>query len=212
MGNKRVLVACEESQAVTIEMRKLGIEAFSCDIMQCSGGHPEWHIQGDVLEQLKKGWDLMIGFPPCTYLSSAGLHWLHKKEGRREQLESARIFFMALWDCPIEKICLENPAGWMNTNWRKPTQIIEPFYFGDDERKRTCLWLKRLPRLNGRLEVAKNPSAFAPKPYQTLINKKGRKINVYFANKIEHIGDSIARSKTFPGIAKAMAQQWGGLL
>lgn len=208
----RVLVGCEESQAVCIAFRERGHEAYSCDLQPCSGGHPEWHLQMDVFEAINyRKWDLLIAFPPCTYLSSAGLFWLKKKPERMKQLEAGRDFFLALWNSNVPRLALENPAGWMNTNWRKPTQIIEPYYFGDADRKRTCLWLKRLPRLNGLVEVAENVTAFEPKPYQTLVNKKGRKINVYFANRIEHIGDSLSRSKTFPGIARAMAEQWGRL-
>lgn len=209
-GKMRVLVACEESQEVCKAFRARGHEAYSNDIKECSGGHPEWHLQMDSMQALDyMNWDMLIGFPPCTYLSSAGLFWLKKKPERRQQLEDGKEFFLSLWNSGIPKIAIENPAGWMNTHWRKPNQIIQPFYFGDNDRKQTCLWLRGLPRLNGRLEVAMNKKLFEPKPYQTLTNKKGRKINVYFANRMEHIGDSESRSKTFPGIAKAMAEQWG---
>lgn len=205
----KVLLACEESQEVCKRFREKGHEAYSCDIQDCSGGHPKWHIKGDVLEVINNGWDLMIAFPPCTYLTVAGMRWLKTDKTRYNKLLEARDFFLKLWAAPIEKIGIENPVGWMNTNWRKPTQIIEPYYFGDNEKKRTCLWLKGLSRLNGLIEVAMNPKKYKPKPYQTIINKKGRTINVYFANRLEDIGNSKARSKTFPGIAKAMAEQWG---
>lgn len=201
----RVLVGCEESQAVCIAFRELGHEAFSCDIQDCSGGHPEWHIKGDVLDAIRGGqWDLGIFFPPCTFLSGAGLHWLKKIPERQAQLNEAKKFFLKIWNSSIDKIAIENPVGHMNTNWRKPSQIIEPYYFGDDAKKRTCLWLKNLPRLNGLVEVAKNKQSFMPKP--TYIDKNGK--NRYFTDSLGW-DQKVERSKTFPGIAKAMAEQWG---
>lgn len=201
----RVLVGCEESQAVCIAFRELGHEAFSCDIQDCSGGHPEWHIKGDVLDAIRGGqWDLGIFFPPCTFLSGAGLHWLKKIPERQAQLNEAKKFFLKIWNSSIDKIVIENPVGHMNTNWRKPSQIIEPYYFGDDAKKRTCLWLKNLPRLNGLVEVAKNKQSFMPKP--TYIDKNGK--NRYFTDSLGW-DQKVERSKTFPGIAKAMAEQWG---
>jgi hypothetical protein len=203
----RVLVACEESQAVTIQMRNLGHEAFSCDIQECSGGYPEWHIQGDVTEQLDKGWDMMIAHPPCTYFSRAGIQFIHKQEGRKEKLLQSFEFVLKLWNANIPKIAIENPAGWLCTNWRRPNQIIHPWYFGDDDMKETCLWLKNLPRLNGRIEVAADRKKYHPVPEKSRIGSDGKMKNKYFMSRCTNAKE---RSKTFPGIAKAMAEQWGG--
>ena len=145
MKNK-VLIACEESQAVCIEFRKLGIEAYSCDILPCSGGHPEWHIKGDVLEQLEKGWDMMIAFPPCTHLAVSGAAHFDKKRKDGRQQEGID-FFMSIVTAPIEKIAIENPVGIMSSIYRQPDCIIQPYRFGDPHKKTTCLWLKNLPAL-----------------------------------------------------------------
>jgi site-specific DNA-cytosine methylase len=200
MLDKRVLVACEESQAVTIELRRLGIRAWSCDIEPCSGGHPEWHIQGDVLEMLNEGWDMMIAFPPCTHLAVSGARYFEqkRKDGRQQQ---GVDFFMALAVAPIERIAIENPIGIMSTTWRKPDQIIQPYEYGHQESKKTCLWLKNLPALK--------PTKLVDLP------KRG-----YWNNQTpsgqNNIGPSEQRaklrSKTYPGIAKAMAEQWGKFL
>lgn len=212
----RVLVACEESQVVCKAFRERGHEAYSCDIQPCSGGHPEWHIQDDVTFHLNEGWDLMIAHPPCTYFSCAGLHYLKTKPERQGQLDMSFRFLLSLWDSNVSKICLENPQGWLNTNWKKPTQIIEPYYFGDPEKKRTCLWLKNLPRLNGLHEVALNEKIFRPKP--TGFNKRSKDgyiRKMYFCDRMKiETGFNLKeaaklKSKTFPGIAKAMAEQWG---
>ena len=223
----KVLIACEESQIVCIEFRKKGHEAYSCDILPCSGGHPEWHIQEDVLEVMKwidvvglpfqrlrkqSHWDMMIGFPPCTYLANCGLHYLKTKPERKDQHKKAVEFFLFLYNSNISKIAIENPIGWMNTNWRKPDQIIQPYYFGDAELKTTCLWLKNLKPLKYQLEndlFANRTTVDRPKPYKTILrktgSKAGQKYNYYFRqNKTAK-----ERSKTFPGIAKAMADQWG---
>ena len=142
----RVLIACEESQVVCIAFRNKGHEAYSCDIQECSGDHPEWHIQGDVLEQLDKGWDLMVGHPPCTYLSYAATSsW--NDLGRCKLRIEALDFFRQLWESPIDKICLENPAGCASPTITKYSQIIQPWQFGDEESKRTWLWLKNLSKL-----------------------------------------------------------------
>lgn len=140
----KVLVACEESQTVYKEFRRLGHEAFSCDVLECSGGHPEWHIKGDVLEHLGEGWDLMIAHPPCTYLAVSGARWWKSK--KKEQQE-AIDFFMKLWNSKIPKIAVENPIGRISTAMMKPTQIIQPWQFGHGETKATCLWLFNLPKL-----------------------------------------------------------------
>ena len=142
----KVLVACEESQRVTKEFRKLGHEAFSCDIMDCSGGRPEWHIKGDAIEEAYSGkYDIMIAHPPCTYLSNAGARFLYPKgilnQDRYEKGLEAKEFFIKLLNAPIDKICIENPVQSKIFNIPKYNQIIEPFYFGDPFKKKTCLWL-----------------------------------------------------------------------
>lgn len=187
---KRVLVACEESQAVTIAFRKRGFEAYSCDILPCSGGHPEWHIKDDVLRHLNSGWDLVISFPPCTDLAVSGARYFEqkRKDGRQQR---AIDFFMQFANYD-GRIAIENPIGIMSTIYRKPDQIIQPWQFGHGETKGTCLWLKNLPLLqpteivNGREQrIWKMP----PSPDRAKL-----------------------RSKTFAGIADAMAQQWGDYL
>ena len=184
----KVLIACEESQAVTIRFRKLGIKAYSCDIESCSGGHPEWHIQGDVIPLLKQKWDMIIAFPPCTHLAVSGARWFKEKraDGRQQQ---GIDFFMQFANAKCEKIAIENPIGIMSTIWRKPDQIIQPWQFGHDETKATCLWLKNLPLL---------------KP-TNIVN--GRNHSIWRMPPSEDRAK--IRSKTFPGIAKAMAEQWG---
>lgn len=212
----RVLVACEESQAVTIELRKLGHEAYSCDIEPCSGGHPEWHIQGDVTPLLEEKWDMILAFPPCTYLTVAGnrhyslrINPVEKVRAREVEREKAVDFFMMFANADCERIAIENPVGYMNTNYRKPDQIIHPYYFGDAVQKRTCLWLKGLPKLE--------PTNMLPKPEPLYIcegeKSKGKAIG--WCEGIKGTvggqkGRAAARSKTFPGIAKAMAEQWAG--
>ncbi|WP_206504702.1 hypothetical protein, partial [Bacillus sp. L75] len=132
----RILVACEESQAVTIELRALGHEAFSADIIDCSGGHPEWHIKGDVLPILNDGWDMIIAFPPCTHLSAAGApSWKQKQADGRQQAALDFVYEIRVAMCDL--IAIENPTGKLNTSWRKPDQIINPFQFGDPFKKRT---------------------------------------------------------------------------
>jgi len=216
MRSPKLLIACEESQAVTIEFRKLGIEAFSCDIQDCSGGHPEWHIKADVLEVIKMGWDAMIAFPPCTHLAVSGAAWfdLKKKDGRQK---AGIDFFMAMINAPIPRIAVENPIGIMSKLYRKPDQIIHPYYFGDDTSKATCLWLKNLPLLYHNKSVTLfDDSVTWVKPYFTeFINKKGRitrhsrTSDKWYKSQEER---SRERSKTFPGIAKAMASQWSKII
>ena len=194
----KVLVACEESQAVTIEMRALGIDAYSCDILPCSGGHPEWHIQGDVLNYLSDGWDIMIAHPPCTYLAVSGLHWNKRIPGRSQKTEDALIFVRALFDAPIERIALENPVSCISTRIRKPDQIIQPWMFGEDASKKTCLWLKNLPKLQ---------------PTNIIIKERYSNQTPSGQNNLGPSPDRAKlRSKTLHGIAKAIAEQWGGLL
>jgi len=224
----KILVACEESQAVTIELRKLDHEAYSCDIIECSGGHLEWHIMQDVLPLLNgkcefktcdsvlhsvtDKWDMIIAFPPCTYLTSAGIrHYslkcnsLEKVNKRIKKRNEAVDFFKLFINADCNKIAIENPVGYINTHFKKPTQIIHPYYFGDNVQKRTCLWLKGLPKLI--------PTNMLPKPKPLYICQgekcKGKKINWCEASRGHNgISRATARSKTFPGIAKAMANQW----
>ena len=194
----KILVACEESQAVTKEFRRLGHEAYSCDIEPCSGGHPEWHLQQDVLPLLKKEWDMIIAFPPCTHLAVSGAAWFEqkRKDGRQQQ---GVDFFVAFAEAPCEKIAIENPIGIMSTVWRKPDQIIQPYQFGHKERKATCLWLKGLPLLKPTNDVYEE---------MMMLPKNKRERLHYLPPSPER---AKLRSKTFPGIAKAMAEQWGGL-
>lgn len=218
-----ILIACEESQAVVIEFRRLGFNAFSCDIQECSGGHPEWHIQGDVLCIIKPGcffktqdksmvfidnWSCVIGFPPCTHLASSGaVYWKQKQEdGRQEQ---AIDFVMEIYNSN-SKVCIENPSGILSTIWRKPNQIINPFQFGDPYRKRTCLWVKGLPELKITPELLIEPIAsWHSGSTRGGIKKDGTRTK----SKLPALkSGSKSRSKTFPGIAKAMAEQWGAYL
>ena len=191
----KVLVACEESQAVTKEFRKLGHEAYSCDIEPCSGGHPEWHFRQDVVPLLQEMWDMIIAFPPCTHLAVSGAkHFEQKrKDGRQQQ---GIDFFMKFANAPCEKIAIENPVGIMSTKWRKPDQIIQPWQFGEPYQKTTCLWLKNLPKLRPTKIVDKGDFVVTP---------SGKKLPKWYSDN----KNSTHRSKTFPGIAKAMAEQWG---
>jgi len=217
----KVLLACEESQAVTIEFRKLGFEAYSCDILECSGGYPKWHIKGDVIEQLNKDWDLMIAFPPCTHLAVSGAAWFEekKKDGRQKE---GIDFFMKIVNAPIDKIAIENPIGIMSKIYRKPDQIIQPYYFGDEAQKTTCLWLKNLPKLyhNDKPTLFNDEITHVNKgDFYTWIDSKTGKIKkqpLWYANAFMNNKDKSKvgheRSKTFKGIAKAMAEQWGNYL
>lgn len=228
-----VLVACEESQRVCTAFRERGHNAFSCDILPCSGGHPEWHIQGDVLEILEPTpyedcavdpinfetmdgkthiingrWDLIIAHPPCTFLTNTGNRWFDvTKYGMAAQKRwhercEAIVFFLRLASASCSKIVIENPIGCMSTLYRKPDQIIHPYMFGDPERKATCLWLKGVPELK--------PTNLVKPNVITYKNGKGTDspwhMNTMSLPKEERAKE---RSKTFPGIAKAMAEQWG---
>lgn len=205
----KILVACEESQAVTKELRKIGHEAYSCDILPCSGGHPEWHLQTDVIPLLKQKWDMIIAFPPCTHLACSGArHFAEKiKDGRQQQ---GIDFFMEFVNADCPRIAIENPIGIMSTKYRKPDQIIQPYMFGDKYTKSTCLWLKGLPKL-------KPTNIVEHGEYFEWIDKKGRKKRqpkwFYEALRKAKTSEerSIIRSKTFPGIAEAMATQWAGI-
>lgn len=143
----KVLVACEESQLVAIAFRELGHEAYSCDIESSSGGHPEWHLQGDVTPLLKQKWDMIIAFPPCTFLCSSGMHWTVRGLRDRKLTDDALKFVKMIWNTDCPRIAIENPVGILSKEIRKPDQIIQPWMFGDDASKSTCLWLKGLPKL-----------------------------------------------------------------
>lgn len=143
----KVLVACEESQAVAIELRRLGHEAYSCDLEPCSGGHPEWHLQQDVVPLLSEKWDMILAFPPCTHLAVSGAAWFEQKRKDGRQQEGID-FFMMFANANCERIAIENPIGIMSKVWRKPDQIIQPWQFGDEAQKATCIWVKGLPKLD----------------------------------------------------------------
>ena len=203
----KILIACEESQVVTIEFRKLGHEAYSCDILPCSGGYPEWHFQQDVTNLIKQKWDMIISFPPCTYLTTTGNRWFDiKKYGekaiqRYKDRDKAIDFFMMFANADCRKIAIENPVGIMSSKWRKPDCIIQPYQFGDPFEKRTCLRLKGLKPLQATniVEVPKRTKF-----------KSGKTMAAWYAEAFNLPKEerSKFRSKTFPGIAKAMAEQW----
>ena len=201
----RVLCACEESQAVTHELRRLGHEAYSCDLLPCGGGHPEWHIQADALEVVKMDWDMVLAFPPCTNLASSGAAWFEQKrrDGRQQMGIGFFLAFTALDHVP--KVAIENPVGIMSKLYRKPDQIIQPWMFGDPYEKRTCLWLKGLPPL---VET----DVVEPEPRTEF--DSGKTMPTWYAD-AWHLPPSErakVRSRTFPGVAKAMARQWAGKL
>lgn len=236
-----VLIACEESQRVCTAFREKGHNAFSCDILPCSGGHPEWHIKCDVLEILNtkkqrlsagiwfdghaiysldgiifatsdkkthfvEKWDLIIAHPPCTYLTLAGNKWFKPEfadrfPDRQKQRKEAVDFFMAIANANCDKIAIENPVGVMSSQWRKPDQYIEPYMFGDHEKKKTGLWLKGLPLL-------KPTNIVEP----VIIHCKSGANEPRWHMETMHLPKderSRVRSQTFPGIAKAFAEQWG---
>ena len=197
----KILLACEESQSVTKQLRALGHKAYSCDILPESGGHPEWHIQKDVVEVLEDDWDMIIAFPPCTHLASSGAAWFEAKRADGRQ-QAAINFFMLFANHPCKRIAIENPVGIMSTQFRKPDQIIQPWQFGDPYSKRTCLWLKGLPKLRHTDIVD---------PGEMITYKSGRTMPKWYAEawKLSPSERSKTRSKTFPGIAQAMARQWG---
>lgn len=226
----QVLIACEESQRVCSEFRRLGHTAYSCDIVECSGGHPEWHIKGDALKlingkckfttqdgvehEIAGKWDLIIAHPPCTYLSIAANRWYNvdrygdKARERLKEREKAMEFFMKFINADCDKIAVENPVGVVATRYRKPDQIIQPWYWGDNINKSTCLWLKGLPLLQP--DVTEKPEM----EYIYWVDKKTgrqkRQVKWYYdAWKLPDAERRKARSKTFQGIARAMAEQWG---
>ena len=231
----KVLVACEESQRVCMAFREKGHEAYSCDILLCSGGHPEWHIKGDVRpllntdvvtrsdcqyygfyfktqdgigHKLKGKWDLIIAHPPCTYLTLAGNKWFKPEfadrfPDRQKQRKEAIDFFMAIANADCDKIAIENPVGVMSSQWRKPDQYIEPYMFGDTEKKKTGLWLKGLPLL-------KPTNIVEP----VIIHCKSGANEPRWHMETMHLPKeerSRVRSQTFIGIANAMAAQWSDI-
>ena len=227
MEDKFVLVACEESQRVCAEFRKLGFVAFSCDIEQESGGHPEWHIQQDVIPLLKgscifetndgtihilnRKWDLIIAHPPCTYLSITGNRWFNGERYReaaserfKKRITSAE-FFMTFVHANCDHIAIENPIGVMSTWYRKPDQIVHPYWFGDPERKSTCLWLMGLPPLK--------PTKMVEPVIIKYKNGQGTDSpwHMNTMNLPPHERSRL-RSQTFPGLARAMAAQWSEAL
>lgn len=234
MKKLNILVACEESQAVTRELRLLGHNAYSCDLLPCSGGHPEWHFNVDVFEiiaqkggilqngenvKLKNNWDIMIAHPPCTYLAVSGAQWYYHPEdkqlpvefrrphpkypNRAKDREEAVEFFLALANAPIEKIAIENPIGIISSRWRKPDQVVQPFMFGDEARKTTCLWLKNLPLL-----VPTNVVGEGERIYFKSGKSQPKWYSDAFVKSKSDEERRTMRSKTFIGMAKAMAAQW----
>ena len=220
----KILVACEESQAVTIELRKLGHEAFSCDIIECSGGHPEWHIMQDVLPLLNGRcsfktmdgiehsidgkWDMIIAHPPCTYLTNAGARWLWAggklNEERYKKGMEARKFFMRFIEADCPRIAVENPIPSAVYELPTYTQIIQPYEYGHPNTKKTCLWLKGLPPLQP-TEIVK------PEKARRFQQKNGKwRYSCWEMDQRGGKERARERSKTFPGIAKAMAEQWAG--
>lgn len=196
----KILIACEESQAVCKAFRARGHEAYSCDILPSSGGHPEWHIQGDAVAEAYGGsYDMMIAHPPCTYLTNAGaVHLYPKKILNQERLAKgleAKILFMNLLNAPIERIAVENPVPSTIYGLPKYTQTIQPYQFGHPFQKKTCLWLKNIPLLRPAEVVEIRQSTKIPGNW---FNKGGKERQKN-------------RSKTFQGIADAMAEQWGSL-
>lgn len=197
----KILIACEESQAVCMAFRRKGHEAYSCDIVDCSGGHPEWHLKQDVTGLLVEYWDMVIAFPPCTHLAVSGARHFERK--RKEGIQQPAIdFFMLFANCKANKCCIENPVGIMSTLFRPPDQIINPWQFGHSVNKKTCLWLKGLPLLA--------TTDIVPTDEQIIINGTKRMSKWYYdTSLLPHKDRAKARSKTFTGIAKAMAEQWG---
>ena len=232
-----ILIACEESQTVCLAFRKLGFNAYSCDLVECSGGYPRWHIQGDALEVIRNNggitqdgrrvmvdkWDLMIAHPPCTYLTSSGAKWFYHPDDkglpiedrrphpkfphRKQDQDAGAEFFMALYNSDIPYISVENPVGVMSTRFRKPDQIVQPFMFGNAARKTTCLWLKGLPPLEPTDLVSDG---------ETLTFKSGKRMQKWISDALTKTKTAEERrrlrSKTFEGMAQAMASQWGAFV
>jgi len=204
----KVLVACEESQTVCKAFRELGHEAYSCDIQDCSGGHPEWHLKQDVLPLLEKEWDLIIAHPPCTYMSKAGARWMYPKAGqlseeRYKLSQEAKDFFMKFYDCKCEHVAIENPVPLKIVGLPAPTQSIQPYEFGEPYSKKTLLWLRGLPKLEP-TKIMEEHVPWMPS------NTGGFSRGQGGSRGVAH--DPRTASKTFDGIAKAMAEQWSEFL
>lgn len=230
----KILVACEESQAITKELRTLGHDAYSCDLLPCSGGHPEWHFNYDVFQVIEeKGgtlqngdlvndgldWELMIAHPPCTFLAVSGARWYYHPDdsgmptskrrphprfpNRAKDREEAVEFFIRLCEAPIDKIAVENPVGVISTRYRKPNQTVHPWMFGDEASKATCLWLKNLPLLQPTNIVEKG---------ERVVLKSGKSLPKWYSDALTKAKSPAERrtlrSKTFKGMAEAMAKQW----
>lgn len=230
----KILVACEESQAITKELRELGHDAYSCDLLPCSGGRPEWHFNHDVFEiidnkggTLQNGeilndgqdWELMIAHPPCTYLAVSGARWYYHPDdkdmptserrphprfpNRQQHKEEAVDFFVKLCEAPIEKIAVENPVGIISTRYKKPSQTVHPWMFGDEASKATCLWLKNLPNLEPTNIVGKG---------ERIVLSSGKSLPKWYSDALTKAKSPAERrtlrSKTFKGMAQAMAKQW----
>jgi len=212
----KVLIACEESQSITKQFRNIGIDAFSCDLLPCSGGHPEWHIQGDALVEAYSGkYDLMIAHPPCTFLAVSGAAWLYNKDGSKNEKRwtdqaDALDFVKKLMLAPIKHIAIENPVSVISTQIRKPDQIVHPWQFGHEAEKTTCLWLKNLPHLKPTKIVSKGE-------FHEWTDKNGvkKRQSKWYADIFlqSHTPEErrTLRSKTFDGMAKAIADQWKDL-
>lgn len=218
-GDIKVLIACEESQEVCKAFRSLGVESYSCDLQECSGGHPEWHIKQDVIPLLNGScrfvtcdciehnivgkWDMIIAFPPCTDLCVSGARYFERKRADGTQQKSID-FFMQFVNADCEKIAIENPIGIMSREYRKPDQIIQPYWFGDKAQKSTCLWLKGLPKLEP-TNIVENGD------FYEWVDKNGVKKREakWLMDALKAGADRAKiRSKTFQGVAKAMASQW----
>jgi len=212
----KILIACEESQIMCKAFREKGHEAYSCDIKDCSGAYPEWHIKDDVTKVLSDNWDMMIAHPPCTHLASSGaMHFKKKQEDGRQQ--SAIDFFLLFTNTKIPKVCIENPVGIMSKIYRKPDQIIQPYHFGHAAQKTTCLWLNGLKKLVATHYDAPlfGESVDKGEFYEWICKKTGRKKRdpmwhyKGLTNSKTSEDRMVARSFRFPLIAKAMANQWG---
>ena len=205
----KILIACEESQEVCKAFRKLGFEAYSCDIQECSGGYPEWHIKGDALKEAYSGkYDMMIAHPPCTFMSKAGARWMYPTAGnlsqeRFEKSQEAKNFFMKMLNAPIEYIAVENPTPLKVVGLPKHSQAIQPYEYGHPYSKRTLLWLRNLQPLEP-TETVNNYTPYLPS--NTGGKKRGQS---YSRGTSKNAKES---SKTFKGVAEAMANQWGAVL
>ena len=246
MNKMNIIVACEESQAITKELRKLGHNAYSCDLLSTSGGHKEWHYKGDIFDIINKNkvtfitedntkvriqkWDMMIAHPPCTFLAVSGARWFYHPEdshlptserrahpkfpNRRKDQKDAIAFVKKLWSAKIDKIAIENPIGVLSSSsLGKPTQIIQPWWFGDNATKTTCYWIKGLPNLKKNNQVEKKELMGEKIDKGEVITlSSGKKMQKWYAEALAKSKNPeqrrTLRSKTFPNMAKAIAKQW----